>query len=89
MEATTQEWVQVGAIVRPADGSSYRGRIIEASRERDVVRHQDLKTGQIYEKSWFGFFCRYCLEGDEVACSACLTDLPGQPCENCGGSGWL
>jgi membrane protease subunit (stomatin/prohibitin family) len=51
---------KVGDIVRPADGSNYRGKIIYVSKEQDVIKHQCLKTGKIYEKSYFGFFCRYC-----------------------------
>ena len=51
---------KVGMIVRPADGSNYRGEIVYVSKDEDVVRHRCLKTGKIYQKSYFGFFCRYC-----------------------------
>jgi hypothetical protein len=51
---------QVGDIIRPSDGSKYRGKIIYLSKEEDIVRHQCLTTGMVYEKSYFGFFCRYC-----------------------------
>lgn len=51
---------KVGDIVRPADGSNYRGEIIYISKKEDVIKHKCLKTGKIYEKSYFGFFCRYC-----------------------------
>ena len=51
---------QVGDLIRPADGSNYRGEIIFVSKEQDVIRHRCLSTGKVYEKSYFGFFCRYC-----------------------------
>ena len=50
---------RVGDIVRPADGSNYRGEIIYINREEDVIRHRCLETGEVHEKSVFGFFCRY------------------------------
>lgn len=51
---------KVGDLIRPADGTSYRGEIIFVSKEKDIIRHRCLKTGKVYEKSYFGFFCRYC-----------------------------
>jgi hypothetical protein len=51
---------KVGDVIRPADGSNYRGEIVYISKEEDVVRHRCLTTGTIYAKSYFGFICRYC-----------------------------
>jgi hypothetical protein len=51
---------KVGDLIRPADGSKYRGEIVYISKEKDQVLHRDLQTGTIYEKSYFGFICRYC-----------------------------
>ena len=51
---------KVGDLIRPADGTNYRGKILYLSKEEDIVRHQCLTTGKIYEKSYFGFFSRYC-----------------------------
>ena len=50
---------KVGDQIRPADGSNYRGVITFVSKDEDVVRHRDLVTGAEYEKSYFGFACRY------------------------------
>lgn len=50
---------KVGDLIRSSDGSKYRGKILYISKEEDTVRHQCLTTGNIYEKSYFGFFCRY------------------------------
>lgn len=47
----------VGDLIRPADGSEYRGEIIHVDGQ--TIRHRCLKTGAIYEKDRFGFFCRY------------------------------
>lgn len=49
----------VGMRVRPSDGSKYRGEVVFVSKEEDTVKHRCLKTGQIYEKSYFGFQVRY------------------------------
>lgn len=54
----------VGDIVVPADGSRYRGEITYVSKEEDVIRHKCLKTGTAYEKSYFGFYCRYVHEDE-------------------------
>lgn len=51
---------KVGDIVRPADGTNYRGEIIYISKDEDLIKHKCLKTGEIFKKSYFGFFCRYC-----------------------------
>ncbi len=51
---------KVGDVIRPADGSNYRGEIVYISKEEDVVRHRCLTTGTVYTKSYFGFVCRYC-----------------------------
>lgn len=51
----------VGDLIVPADGSSYLGRIKSVSKEGDSVIHECEKTGVLYEKSYFGFFCRYCI----------------------------
>ena len=59
MSDTNAKYYKVGDIVRPADGSNYRGEIVYVSKEEDVIRHKCLKTGTLYEKSYFGFFCRY------------------------------
>lgn len=50
---------KVGDIIVSASGSSYVGEIIYISKEEDVVRHRCRKTGTEYEKSYFGFQCRY------------------------------
>ena len=54
--------IQVGDVVVPADGSKYRGEITYIDKAKDVVRHRCLATGREYEKSYFGFFCRYMTE---------------------------
>jgi hypothetical protein len=56
----SQSSYKIGDLIRPADGSNYRGEIILVSKEQDVIRHRCLSTGKVYEKSYFGFFCRYC-----------------------------
>lgn len=52
-------FIKVGQEIAPADGSNYRGVIIHVDKDGDTVRHRCLNTGQEYEKSYFGFFCRY------------------------------
>jgi len=58
------DWVTVGTRIRPADGSSYRGVILEIVENvngvKVSVRHQrEDGTGEIWEKSWEGFPVRY------------------------------
>ena len=65
---------KVGDIIVSASGSSYVGEIIYISKEEDVVRHRCRKTGTEYEKSYFGFQCRYMsveerLEKDKEFCT--------------------
>lgn len=65
---------KIGDIIVSADGSSYVGEIIYISKEEDVVRHRCRKTGTEYEKSYFGFQCRYMtveerLEKDKEFCT--------------------
>jgi hypothetical protein len=65
---------KVGDIIVSASGSSYVGEIIYISKEEDVVRHRCRKTGTEYEKSYFGFQCRYMtveerLEKDQEFCT--------------------
>jgi hypothetical protein len=67
---------KVGDVIRPADGSNYRGEIVYISKEEDVVRHRCLITGTIYTKSYFGFFCRYCTL-DEYEDGEDFSDLGG------------
>lgn len=50
---------EVGQIVAPADGSRYRGRVTYVSKEEDTVKHTCLRTGNVFEKSYFGFQVRY------------------------------
>lgn len=57
---------QVGDVVVPADGSNYRGVITYISAAEDKVRHRCLRTGTEYEKSYFGFFCRYMTEAEKA-----------------------
>lgn len=56
----SDKYYKVGDLIRPSDGSNYRGKIIYVSKEEDTIKHQCLTTGNIYQKSYFGFFCRYC-----------------------------
>ena len=56
--------LKVGDVVVPADGSKYRGEITYINKAEDVVRHRCLTTGREYEKSYFGFFCRYMTEAE-------------------------
>jgi hypothetical protein len=65
---------KVGDIIVSASSSSYVGEIIYISKEEDVVRHRCRKTGTEYEKSYFGFQCRYMtveerLEKDQEFCT--------------------
>ena len=65
---------KVGDIIGSASGSTYVGEIIYISKEEDVVRHRCRKTGTEYEKSYFGFQCRYMsveerLEKDKEFCT--------------------
>jgi len=50
---------KVGDIIVSASNSSYVGEITYISKEEDVVKHRCRKTGTEYEKSYFGFQCRY------------------------------
>lgn len=50
---------KVGDIIVPCSASSYIGEIIYVSKEEDTVRHRCIRTKKEYEKSYFGFFCRY------------------------------
>lgn len=59
-----ENFFSVGDVVVPADGSNYRGEVIYVSKEEDVVRHRCLRTFVVYEKSYFGFYCRYMLESE-------------------------
>jgi hypothetical protein len=61
MKTLTSFEFKVGDVVVPSDGSNYEGKIIYISKEEDTIKHQCTKTGKIYEKSFFGFFCRYTL----------------------------
>ena len=65
---------KVGDIIVSASSDSYVGEIIHISKEEDVVRHRCRKTGTEYEKSYFGFQCRYMtveerLEKDQEFCT--------------------
>ena len=65
---------KVGDIIVSASSDSYVGEIIHISKEEDVVRHRCRKTGTEYEKSYFGFQCRYMsveerLEKDKEFCA--------------------
>lgn len=51
---------RVGDLIRPVDGSGYRGRIIYISKEDDIVKHQCLMTDRVYEKGYIGFCNKYC-----------------------------
>lgn len=51
--------LNVGDIIKPTDGSDYRGRILTISRDTDTVEHQCLKTGRVWTKSYWGFGIRY------------------------------
>ena len=64
---------KVGDIIVSASNSSYVGEITYISKEEDVVKHRCRKTGTEYEKSYFGFQCRYMsveerLEKDKEFC---------------------
>lgn len=64
---------KVGDIIVSASSDSYVGEIIYISKEEDTVRHRCRKTGTEYEKSYFGFQCRYMsveerLKKDEEFC---------------------
>lgn len=50
---------KVGDLIYPSDGTPYRGRIVYISRAEDTVKHQCLKTGKVWEKSYTGFGIRY------------------------------
>lgn len=54
-----KNWVKVGQRIVPADGSTYEGIITVVDVENDHVEHRCTRTGRTYEKSYFGFFCRY------------------------------
>ena len=82
-DINNKEWIKVGQLVEPADGSNYIGRIISVSVEDDTVIHEDVITGKQWEKSYFGFFCRY-MPYDESAyrykhiiayCTHCEADV--------------
>ena len=65
---------KVGDIIVSASSDSYVGEIIYISKEEDTVRHRCRKTGTEYEKSYFGFQCRYMsveerLEKDKEFCT--------------------
>jgi len=51
---------KIGELIRPADGSNYRGEIVYISKKEDRVLHRCLTTGEIKEKSYMGFISRYC-----------------------------
>lgn len=59
-------WIKVGQIIVPADGSNYTGIIISVSKDDDTVKHKCLKTGQVYEKSYLGFRCRYIPKENQI-----------------------
>jgi hypothetical protein len=64
---------KVGDIIVSASSDAYVGEIIYISKEEDIVRHRCRKTGTEYEKSYFGFQCRYMsveerLKKDEEFC---------------------
>lgn len=61
---------KVGDIVVPADGSRYRGVITYISKEEDTVRHRCTETGKEWEKSYFGFTCRYMTPEEFAAAEA-------------------
>jgi len=66
-----KNWIQVGALIKPADGSSYRGIITRITHLQDGemvdVYHQNVDgTGLEYHKCVFGFFCRYSPVEDEA-----------------------
>lgn len=58
-QAPKKRKIEVGDIIVPADGSKYVGEVTYVSEEEDTVRHRCRKTGKEWEKSYFGFFCRY------------------------------
>lgn len=54
-----KDWLKVGQVITTAAPTNYLGVITRISKDEDVVQHRCLRTGQQYEKSYFGFFCRY------------------------------
>lgn len=57
----------VGDIIVSASSDSYLGEIVYISKEEDTVRHRCRKTGKEYEKSYFGFQCRYMTVGERLS----------------------
>jgi len=58
---------KVGDIIVSASSDSYLGEIVYISKEEDTVRHRCRKTGTEYEKSYFGFQCRYMTVKERLA----------------------
>lgn len=49
----------VGDNIIAADGSDYRGKITYISKDENVVKHVDIRTGKESKKSYYGFPVRY------------------------------
>lgn len=54
-----ENWLKVGQLVKPADGSDYLGKITYVDFITDTIEHTCQKTGKVYAKSVFGMFSRY------------------------------
>lgn len=53
------EQFAVGDEIVPTDGSDYHGKITYISKDEDVVKHVDTRTGKEWKKSYSGFAVRY------------------------------